>query len=496
MLCNPSSKDRIMIIAPHPDDETLAAGGLIQKAIAAQAAVRIVFVTNGGNNPWPQCFSEAKLKLSDADHIRWGKMREKEAMAALKTLDLHDKDIEFLNLPDQGLTGILLNSPGTFVNRLADIFKAWRPTMVICPDISDLHPDHNAAGVMCIMALNSLPDDRDRPGHATYLVHFPKNGSPGRMRTAIPLSQKETALKQQAILCYKTQLILSRSRMLSYAKDREMFLTPHPARDAKPVIRKRNTSPDMDVACVIPCYNTEGFCGPVIRDAAMHAGRIIAVNDGSIDHTGRVLHEIASELSSVDVIDFPTNRGKGHALMAGIRHTLNMYRFNILVTMDSDGQHCPDDIPALVRPMEDGADMVIGERDFTKMPARSLFGNMIISYLMRSSFPGAPRDTQSGFRAFNREFVSNIHSLMNGSGYETELYMLIHALKNNVLACVPIKTIYLDKNRSSHFRPIIDSLKMLYAFKRQIQGTGLGNITPRTGAGTMTAAVFDRFRVK
>lgn len=135
----------------------------------------------------------------------------------------------------------------------------------------------------------------------------------------------------------------------------------------------------------------------------MHAGRIVAVNDGSIDHTGRVLHEIASELSSVDVIDFPTNRGKGHALMAGIRHALNMYRFNILVTMDSDGQHCPDDIPALVRPMEDGADMVIGERDFTKMPARSLFGNMIISYLMRSSFPGAPRDTQSGFRAFNRE---------------------------------------------------------------------------------------------
>ena len=72
-----TAKDRLLILAPHPDDESLATGGLIQRAVKAGAKVRVLFATDGDNNPWPQRFVERKLQISYTDRARWGRRRRK-----------------------------------------------------------------------------------------------------------------------------------------------------------------------------------------------------------------------------------------------------------------------------------------------------------------------------------------------------------------------------------------------------------------------------------
>jgi len=83
---NPVEWERIMVFAPHPDDETLATGGLLQQAVAAGSAVQVIFATDGDNNPWPQRAIERRWHLTPADRIRWGTRRRKEALAALSAL--------------------------------------------------------------------------------------------------------------------------------------------------------------------------------------------------------------------------------------------------------------------------------------------------------------------------------------------------------------------------------------------------------------------------
>src|SRR5438445_10554648 len=94
------SSSRLMLFAPHPDDESLACGIVIQRAVRAGAAVRVVYVTDGENNPWPQRLLERKWRLNAADRKRWGKLRRVEALAALDVLGVRGSDARFLALPD------------------------------------------------------------------------------------------------------------------------------------------------------------------------------------------------------------------------------------------------------------------------------------------------------------------------------------------------------------------------------------------------------------
>jgi hypothetical protein len=107
-------------------------------------------------------------------------------------------------------------------------------------------------------------------------------------------------------------------------------------------------------------------------------------------------------------------------------------------------------------------DFVIGKRDFSGMPLRSRFGNSVTSWLFRLLYPKCPSDTQSGFRAFSTKFVREVVACVQRGRYETELYTLLLALSLGVeMDCFQIDTIYLDENRSSHFRPVIDSIRIL-----------------------------------
>src|SRR6266436_992524 len=216
-----TSKSRLMLIAPHPDDEALACSVILQKAVRATAAIRIVYVTDGDDNPWPQRAVERRWRLSASDRKRWGKLRRSEALAALRVLDIGPADIQFLALPDQGLTDLLLRDCNSALTRIAQVIDDWSPTDILAPALSDIHPDHNAVAVM----MRLIFADPLAPGVSqwNYLVH---GRSPAFFHRAAELSpsEVETATKRDAIRRHQTQIKLSKRRFLGYATRPERFL--------------------------------------------------------------------------------------------------------------------------------------------------------------------------------------------------------------------------------------------------------------------------------
>jgi len=222
------------------------------------------------------------------------------------------------------------------------------------------------------------------------------------------------------------------------------------------------------VVAVIPCYDVEEYCGQVIAQAANFVDHLIVVNDGSHDGTANVLSRLNALMpGKMSVITFPENRGKGVGLMAAFCEALNKFNFEVLVTLDADGQHPPQEIPKMVLAAQAGAEMVIGGRSVQEMPGRSRVGNTLATGAIRWLYPDAPGDTQSGLRAFSYGFVEEIVRQVSGSRYETEFQILLLALsQRRKLTTVTIPTIYIDNNRSSKFRPVTDSLRIFRALVR------------------------------
>src|SRR2546430_13930539 len=143
------SSSRLMLFAQHPDDEALACSVILQQAVRAGAAIRIVYVTDGDDNPWPQRALERRWSLGPSDRKRWGKLRRTEALAALRVLDIHPADVQFLALPDQGLTDLLLRDCNSAPTRLIQVTDHWSSPGILAPPLPDIHPDpHPVAGIM------------------------------------------------------------------------------------------------------------------------------------------------------------------------------------------------------------------------------------------------------------------------------------------------------------------------------------------------------------
>ena len=94
-----TSRSRLLLFAPHPDDESLACSILLQRALRAGAAVRVVYVTDGDDNPWPQRVLERKWRLNATDRRRWGRLRRTEALAALRVLGVTVRRHVFWDYP-------------------------------------------------------------------------------------------------------------------------------------------------------------------------------------------------------------------------------------------------------------------------------------------------------------------------------------------------------------------------------------------------------------
>lgn len=220
------ASDRLLYFAPHPDDETLAGGGLIQKAAALGAQLCVVFLTNGDRNPWPQRVMEKKIFLDAKARRRWGMRRQGEARAALDMLGAAgSSEVHFIGWPDQGVTPLLMSADGVAMETVIDFIRSWKPTQIFTPAAEDTHPDHSAFFVMLQLALDQLhARGFDTKPTLSYLVHYPKARVPRTLKS-LKLSPKEKALKAEAIQQHETQM-LSRRRFLAHAKDTEDFHLP------------------------------------------------------------------------------------------------------------------------------------------------------------------------------------------------------------------------------------------------------------------------------
>ncbi len=225
-----TNQSRVLVIAPHPDDESLGSGGLIQRTREAGGAVRVVFVTDGDNNPWPQRVMERRLIVGPSERAAWGQRRRAEAMAATQRLGLSPADAVFLGLPDQGLTSQLLSGDGHFRQRLRQEIDAFSPTVIASPAIHDHHADHSAIAVLVRLTLREPsplgPNEvAAAPVLYEYLIHGPTPADRATARS-VSLTHDHISAKREATLCHRTQVMLSRKRFLAYATEVEFFGDP------------------------------------------------------------------------------------------------------------------------------------------------------------------------------------------------------------------------------------------------------------------------------
>jgi len=238
-------EDRILIIAPHIDDEIVSAGGLMQEAISKGAQIKIVYLTNGNNNYFSVIKQNKNLKETPNDFLSLGEKRMLEAKEATSVLSVSSSSLVFFGFPDNGLKYLFSNNfftpythkasqlnynpySGTYekqqlytginlFNDLKEIINQFQPTIIILPHPRDMNPDHEAAYHFVISALG---DNDQRIKLYGYLVHYrnypPEKGlhlnqflyPPSKLFTkegwlSFDLSDEEEKLKLEAL--YKNQ---------------------------------------------------------------------------------------------------------------------------------------------------------------------------------------------------------------------------------------------------------------------------------------------------
>ncbi|MGN6706625.1 MAG: PIG-L deacetylase family protein [Rhodanobacter sp.] len=215
-----SARTRLLVIAPHPDDETLATGVLLQQVLAAGGKVCILLLTAGDNNPWPQRVLERRWRLGAADRRRWARRRATELQHALAALGVPATALQSLDWPDLGVTDLLLQSTDRVVAAVRDAIDRFAPDLIAVPSLQDRHPDHSAAHVLVRLALT---------GHATppallaYLVH----GDAGvRRALTIPATVAQLGGKRAALQAHRSQLALSGKRLRRLAERDETYFEP------------------------------------------------------------------------------------------------------------------------------------------------------------------------------------------------------------------------------------------------------------------------------
>ncbi len=269
-----SHATRLVVFSPHPDDESLGAGGLIQRVLEEGGKVRVVFVTCGDGFPEgverENHISHPKAK----DYRRYGEERREEALKATATLGIKAHDVIFLSYPDGGLSYLRFKfrahpfayrSPFTRVNHppiseciiphcdytghdlsreIERVIARFRPNLVATTPADDWHPDHNATYFFVKEALRHLngKHPKIKPHVLTFLIHFeqwpvdqgsgagahlnPPDGFSleGREWISFPLKPEEVDIKRKAIMEYHTQMLVMGRFLVSFARSNELYM--------------------------------------------------------------------------------------------------------------------------------------------------------------------------------------------------------------------------------------------------------------------------------
>ena len=213
---------------------------------------------------------------------------------------------------------------------------------------------------------------------------------------------------------------------------------------------------------IIPAYKPDEKLIRLLGDLrAQTDARILVVNDGSGKESDALFEKAASLCDTLLV--HKENRGKGAALKTAYSYLLEEgAETGAVCAADADGQHLPEDIlRCLACAEENPGALVLGARKFSgEVPARSRFGNTVTRHTFHLLMGKKIYDTQTGLRAFTPDLIPMALAIEEDR-YEYEMQMLCDAVRKKIpILEVEIRTVYLEENRSSHFHPLRDALKV------------------------------------
>jgi len=216
------------------------------------------------------------------------------------------------------------------------------------------------------------------------------------------------------------------------------------------------------ICVLIPAYNAQDTIGPVLEKVQSLGFDTIVVDDGSTDQTKSVGLKY-----SISLLEHSKNLGKGLALRTGFQYAIEK-GYELVITLDADGQHDPMEIPNLLKVYERvKPDILIASRfgEFDRMPLLRRFWNRLgaraVSRLCHSDIT----DSQSGFRLIRVEVLKAVD--LTTTGFEMEMELLIKACKKGFsVLSFPIITPRIDGTPSSHFRPVVDTWLVCKVFLR------------------------------
>lgn len=212
---------------------------------------------------------------------------------------------------------------------------------------------------------------------------------------------------------------------------------------------------------LIPAYQPSAQLPELVQILFTAGFSVVVVDDGS----GRACDAVFARCAPfAEVLRYAQNRGKGAALKYGLRHICGRCAADdVIVTLDADGQHTPADAARVAAAAAQyPGTLVLGVRDFGRgTPLRSRLGNRFSSLLYRAAGGEWVCDTQTGLRGFSAGLISFLLRA-EGTRYEYEMNVLMQCARRGIpLRQVPIETIYLDGNRSSHFDTVRDSARVV-----------------------------------
>lgn len=226
----------------------------------------------------------------------------------------------------------------------------------------------------------------------------------------------------------------------------------------------------MTCVVLIPAYKPDQRLVTLVQALSeTNLPRIVVVDDGSPREFKPVFEQVA-QIARVDLLTHAANQGKGAALRSGLRHIAALPQPpETVITADADGQHAIPDILAVAKASREApGTLLLGSRQFDKnVPPKSMFGNTTTRHVMRTFFGLNIWDTQTGLRGIPLQMIPAILTIPYDR-YELELEMLLLCKRLRVpVKEIPIQTIYIEQNRGSHFRPIVDSARIYFMLFRR-----------------------------
>ena len=227
----------------------------------------------------------------------------------------------------------------------------------------------------------------------------------------------------------------------------------------------KNENRSQHKACVIvPAYLEERRIASVVKAIKAHCPHVVVIDDGSADRTAT-----EAESAGAVVLKHETNKGKGTALNTGFKYAHDQ-GFDLVITMDADGQHSPDEIPKFLDAYtRTGIPVLVGNRmaDQAAMPTIRRLTNQFMSWLLSRFMGQYVPDTQCGYRLYRCDVIPFVSA--QAEGYAAESEILIHIARRGIrIDSVRVSTIYGDEQSKIHpFRDTLRFFEMMWRLRKR-----------------------------